>query len=79
MVVEFPPSSEGIVLGQPLRLSCPAAPIRRPLEASILPNLDWGHRHCAVLCVLVAALFIVLTAAPAHYSLICNTDFIYRA
>lgn len=39
--MECPPSSEGIVLGQPLRLSCPVAPIRRPLEASILPNLDW--------------------------------------
>lgn len=35
---EHPSSSEGLVLGQPPRLSCPVAPIGRPLEASILPN-----------------------------------------
>lgn len=38
MAAESLPSFEGIVLGQPLRLSCHVAPIRGPLEASILPN-----------------------------------------
>lgn len=35
---EHPSSFEGLVLGQPPRLSCPMAPIGRSLEASILPN-----------------------------------------
>lgn len=36
--MECLPSFEGIVLGQPLGLHRPLAPIRRPLEASILRN-----------------------------------------
>lgn len=58
MVVECLPSFEGIILGQPLRLSCPVAPIR-PLEASILPKWTWDIAK-PPFCVLVPALFIVL-------------------
>lgn len=66
-MVDHPSSFEGLVLGQPPRLSCPVAPIGRPLEASILPNWtgDIATASFYVYPSLPYLLFLLLSM-PAH-------------
>lgn len=71
------PALKGLFWGS--RYACPVLGSQEKTIRSINPTrMDWGHRYCAVLCVLDPAFFIV-TPATAQYSSIRNTDFIYRA